>query len=152
MVLVETPIDERIMLLKKLKETLLCQRDKFMNYLDLLEKEEAVIIDDDMEKLEHHVQLEQSIVQEIYVIQRVINPLEDMYRVAFPEKEATIPELKISLEKLKGMVQGRNLKNRLLLKERMENLRLQIKNLPRNIMAVSPYANIGVPSMVDISL
>ncbi len=151
MVLVETPIDERIMLLKKLKETLLCQRDKFRNYLDLLEKEEAVIIDDDMEKLEHHVQLEQSIVQEIYVIQRVINPLEDMYRVAFPEKEATIPELKISLEKLKGMVQGRNLKNRLLLKERMENLRLQIKNLPRNIMAVSPYANIGVPSMVDIS-
>lgn len=152
MVLVETPTDERIMLLKKLKETLLCQRDKFRNYLDLLEKEEAVIIDDDMEKLEHHIQLEQSIVQEIHVIQRVINPLEDMYRVAFPEKEATIPELKISLEKLKDMVKGRNLKNRLLLKERMENLRLQIKNLPRNFIAVSPYANIGVPSMVDISL
>lgn len=151
MVLVETPIDERIMLLKKLKETLLCQRDKFRNYLDLLEKEEAVIIDNDMEKLEHHIQLEQSIVQEIYVIQRVINPLEDMYRVAFPEKEATIPKLKISLEELKGMVKGRNLKNRLLLKERMENLRLQIKNLPRNFIAVSPYANIGVPSMVDIS-
>ena len=151
MVLVETSIDERIMLLKKLKETLLFQRDKFRNYLDLLEKEEAVIIDDDMEKLEQHIQLEQSIIQEIYSIQRVINPLEDMYRVAFPEKEASIPELKTSLEKLKGMVAGRNLKNRHLLKERMENLRLQIKNLPRAFTAASPYANIGVPSMVDIS-
>ncbi|MBA7536167.1 hypothetical protein ES705_28430 [subsurface metagenome] len=151
MISVETPIDERVMLLKKLRETLLRQRDKFRNYLNLLEKEEAAIIDDDMEKLEQHIQLEQSIIQEIYSIQRVINPLEDMYRVAFPEKEATIPELKISLEKLKGMITGRNLKNRNLLKERMENLRLQIKNLPRAFTAVSPYANIGVPSMVDIS-
>ncbi|MBA7586406.1 hypothetical protein ES708_28404 [subsurface metagenome] len=151
MISVETPIDERVMLLKKLRETLLRQRDKFSNYLNLLEKEETAIIDDDMEKLEQHIQLEQSIVQEIYSIQRVINPLEDMYRVAFPKKEATIPELKISLEKLKGMVSGRNLKNRILLKERMENLRLQIKNLPRTFTAASPYADIGVPSMVDIS-
>jgi hypothetical protein len=151
MISVETPIDERVMLLKKLRETILRQRDKFRNYLNLLEKEEAAIIDDDIEKLEQHIQLEQSIIQEIYSIQRVINPLEDMYRVAFPEKEATIPELKISLEKLKGMVTGRNLKNRILLKERMENLRLQIKNLPRVFTAASPYANIGVPSMVDIS-
>ncbi len=151
MISVETPIDERVMLLKKLRETLLRQRDKFRNYLNLLEKEEAAIINDDMEKLEQHIQLEQSIIQEIYSIQRVINPLEDMYRVAFPEKEATIPELKISLEKLKGMVTGRNLKNRILLKERMENLRLQIKNLPRAFTAASPYATIGVPSMVDIS-
>jgi len=151
MVSVETLIDERIMLLKKLRETMLHQRDKFKNYLNLLEKEEAAIIEDDMEKLEQHIQLEQSIIQEIYSIQRVINPLEDMYRASFPEKEATIPELKISLEKLKSMVTGRNLKNRLLLKERMENLRLQIKNLPRAFTAASPYADIGVPSMVDIS-
>ncbi len=151
MISVETPVDERVFLLKKLRETLLRQRDKFRNYLNLLEKEEAAIIDDDMEKLEQHIQLEQSIIQEIYSIQRVINPLEDMYRVAFPKKEATIPELKISLEKLKGMVTGRNLKNRILLKERMENLRLQIKNLPRAFTVASPYADIGVPSMVDIS-
>ncbi len=151
MISVETSIDERVMLLKKLRETLLRQRDKFRNYLNLLEKEEAAIINDDMEKLEQHIQLEQSIIQEIYSIQRVINPLEDMYRVAFPEKEATIPELKISLEKLKSMVTGRNLKNRILLKERMENLRLQIKNLPHAFTAASPFATIGVPSMVDIS-
>ncbi len=144
-------INRRVNILKKLRETLLKQREKFRTYLDVLEYEEQAIADGDLESLEAHIEIEKSIVNEITNFQRVIEPLDEMYKRFFPESEESIPMLKKSLERMKNKVLERNKRNQMLLKEKMELVRSEIKSLRVNMNVTSPYANIGTPTLVDIT-
>ncbi len=144
-------IEESLHILKRLRQCLLQQREKFSSYLNLLAVEEKAIISGDAEKIENHIQLEQSIVQEIFTLQQVINPLEDLYSRAYPEGEESIPELKGSLDRLREKVLLRNESNRRLLKEQLNDLLKEIKCLKRRYRNSSPYSNIPVPSLVDIT-
>ena len=139
-----------VQILKLMREYLTRQRDGFKSYLSLLEKEEEAILRDDSEKLEYYIRIEQSIVLEICTLQRVINPLEEIYLRAYPEKEDSIQELEDSLNRLKEKVLLKNKNNRQVLKERLESLRQEIKSLGKRFNS-SPYARIGVPSMVDLT-
>ncbi len=142
---------ERVNILKKLRETLLKQREKFRTYLEVLEHEERAIADGDLDRLEAHIAIEKSIVNEITNFQRVIEPLDEMYKKFFPESEESIPKLKESLERMKSKVIERNKRNQLLLKEKMELVRSEIKSLRMNMQVTSPYANIGTPTLIDIT-
>ncbi len=142
---------ERVNILKKLRETLLKQREKFRIYLEVLEHEERAIADGDLDRLEAHIAIEKSIVNEITNFQRVIEPLDEMYKKFFPESEESIPKLKESLERMKSKVIERNKRNQLLLKEKMELVRSEIKSLRMNMQVTSPYANIGTPTLIDIT-
>ena len=142
---------EKILILRRLRSYLFAQRRKFHSYLELLEREEEDILSNDTEKLQAHAEIEAVIVSEIFTFQKVIDPLEDLYRKAYPEKEETVPRLKTSLESLKRKVLKKNENNRNLLKNRMAMIRSELKSLRRNIKPGSPYAARATANLVDIS-
>ena len=145
----DTSVEERVAILTRLRKYLVLQREKFHSYLGVLEQEETDILSEDTEKLQSHVELEKSIVQEIYAFQKVINPLEDMYRLAYPTQEREIPAIKESLDHLKEQVLERNEKNQNLLREKMDIVRTKI----RDISAVRKLATIipaePTPTLID---
>jgi flagellar biosynthesis/type III secretory pathway chaperone len=140
----------RVAILKRLKEHLLSQRNKFENYLDLLDKEEDSIRSGNLDALGAQVEVEKSIVEEIYAFQKVINPLQDLYRVAYPTRESELPHIESSLEHLRVRVLEHNERNRNLLREALVSLRREIKSLKMPKQANSPYGDVDAPSVIDI--
>ena len=133
--LAQETIDERVAILKRFRELLEEQRSKFREYLTVLEKQAEMIATENVDAMVRHTEIEQSIVAEIHTIQKVIDPLEAMYRDAHPGmNETEIPRLKTDLERLRKDVIEQNGKNRELLKSHMTVLRQQVASL-RN-----PYA------------
>jgi hypothetical protein len=149
----EEELKRRVAVLKRFRELLLSQRKKFHSYLEVLEREKADIESGNVDDLVSHVELEQGIVSEIFTFQKVIDPLEDMYRSAYRTQDVPddIPKIKEHLDGLKVEVAKRNEENRSLLKQRMTMLRQEIQGL-RNPFKKSNqvYGSVPEPSMVDI--
>lgn len=135
---------------RRLREMLLRQRERFQHYLDILEQEERDIRDGDAEKLLGHVELEQSVIADIVTLRRVIAPLEELYQAAYPEPEATIPPLALTLERMGTQVAERNARNRAMLERSMEDLRREIASLRAWPREGSPFVEV-VPTLVDIT-
>jgi hypothetical protein len=142
--------ENRIAVLKRLREMLLRQKEKFQAYLGLLEQEEKSIVGGDTEKLLAQVELEKTIIADIFTLKKVISPLEALYTAAYPRAESTVPRLKEALEDMGQQVVARNSRNRALLKERMEELRREISTLRAWPRATSPFAEVQ-PSLIDIT-
>jgi hypothetical protein len=145
-------VRERVAVLKRLKELLLRQRLKFESYMEILGHQKDDIEKGDVEAMTAHAELEQSVVREIFTIQKVIDPLEDMYSAAYPAAESEVPQLKASLESMKREVLRQSDGNRALLKERMGAMRREIDELktgsykrPRSV-----YGLEGGGSLIDI--
>jgi flagellar biosynthesis/type III secretory pathway chaperone len=135
--------------LKRLREMLLRQKDKFRQYLDLLEQEGSSIADGDTERLQVQLELEKILIGEIHTLHRVIEPLEDLYRAAYPKSEESIPALKAVLADMGAQMKERNAKNRAALRMKMEELKGEIAGLRAWPRAQSgPEAS---PSLIDIT-
>ncbi|MDR2966154.1 MAG: flagellar biosynthesis protein FlgN [Treponema sp.] len=135
-----TELAQRVAVLKRFKILLGQQRDRFKNYLVLLDKQQSVIESGSAEDLLSYVEIEEKIVSDIFSIQKVIDPLEEMYYSVVSGKsentaDGEVPDLKASLEKLKSEAVIRSTKNKELLSKRMIELRSEIKALRDN-----PYA------------
>ncbi|AEJ18615.1 flagellar export chaperone FlgN [Gracilinema caldarium] len=150
--LTEEELAHRVAVMKRFRELLLEQRNRFQEYLVVLDKQKDVIEKGDTDALLSHVELEEKIVSDIFAIQKVIDPLEDLYRASYPERETEVPKLKAALEELKHEAVQRSQRNRNLLSERMEKLRSEIKTLRNNPFAArrSVYDNSGAASLIDI--
>jgi len=120
---------ERVAMLHRLRDMLVQQRAKFQNYLEILDSEEAAIRDRDVDALEDYVQLEASVLAEIHSFQKVIRPLESLYRSAYPNEESQIPPLRDSLARLRAQVLERNEQNRALMRERIDELKREVSSL-----------------------
>ena len=146
----EREVRERVEILRSLRRYLIDQRRKFRSYLDLLEREEQSILSEDVERLHEQAQMEASIVREIAAVQKVIDPLEQLYRIAYPEEERSIPPLQAGLCSLKQRMLEKNARNRSLLRGRMDKIRQEIKSL-RKRKPLSPFARQATGSLVDLS-
>jgi flagellar biosynthesis/type III secretory pathway chaperone len=136
-------------ILKRLREMLLRQREKLRSYLEILELESASIAEGDVERLSSQVELEKMVISEIRTLARVIRPLEDLYRAAYPAREDTVPALQAAVVRLGMQVRERNVRNRAALKEKMEELRREIAGL-RAWPRAGAFAE-AEPSLVDIT-
>ena len=130
----EDELNERVALLKRFKELLEKQRQKFKDYLSVLENKETVIKNEDTVALLVHTEIEQQIVANIQSLQKVIDPIEQMYIASGLDSESAnlpseIPTLKTDLVKLQQEVLNQNSKNRELLKSQMVQLREKIEGL-----------------------
>ena len=156
---------QRVAVLKRFKTLLTQQRDRFRSYLSLLEKQQSIIETGTAEDLLTYVEIEEKIVADIFSIQKVIDPLEEMYYsvisgnapgIAPVKAENTdeVPGLKASLEKLKTEAVIRSTKNKELLSQRMLELREEIKTLRSNPYAAAGrktgYGSVGTPTLIDI--
>ncbi|MDR1100460.1 MAG: flagellar biosynthesis protein FlgN [Treponema sp.] len=159
---------QRVAVLKRFRTLLSQQRDRFRAYLAVLDKQKDIIEDGSPEELLAHVDLEEKIVADIFSIQKVINPLEDMYHAslsgfdrsrdfgrAVNQSADDVPGLKSALEDLKKEAVLRSTRNKELLSRRMAELRAEIKTLRSNPYAASAkrssFSEIGAASLVDIN-
>ncbi|MDR0456372.1 MAG: flagellar biosynthesis protein FlgN [Treponema sp.] len=145
---------QRVAIVRRFRELLIQQRERFHNYLAVLEKQQDVIKTGSAEELLAQVELEEQIVADIFSIQKVIDPLEDMYRTTVPFSPADdVPALKVALESLKNRAISQFAYNKDLLSSRMAELRTEIKELKNNPFvgaARSLYQNSVTASLVDI--
>jgi hypothetical protein len=147
---------QRVAVLKRFKTLLTQQRDRFRSYLNLLEKQQDIIETGSAEDLLTYVEIEEKIVADIFSIQKVIDPLEEMYYsvISGQSPEAEVPGLKASLEKLKSEAVIRSTKNKELLSKRMLELRAEIKTLRNNPYAAGgrrpSFGSTNTASLVDI--
>lgn len=148
----DTDLDRKVAVLHRFRELLLQQREKFRRYLEVLDHERADIEEGDIDTLAAHVEMEEQIVSEIYTFQKAIDPLEEIYRAAYPAApgDPELPALKGSLEELRAEVLRRNAENRTLLKHRMEMVRAEIAGFRSPLKArTSVYASEG-GALVDL--
>ena len=145
-------VQRRVAILKRFRELLLHQRDKFRDYLTVLDKQKDVIEKGDADALSVHVEMEEGLVSEILSIQKVVEPLEELYRSANPNRDSEVPQLKQALEELKTEAVARSKRNRELLSRQMDSVRSEIRTLRGNPFAArkSVYSDAGQASLVDI--
>jgi hypothetical protein len=148
-------LERRKAVLRRFRELLVEQRSKFQDYLVVLDHEKEDIASSDVDRLASHVEVEAAIVSEIFTFQKVIDPLEDLYREAYPAAEAQghdILGLKGAITELQTEVLKRNAENRGLLKQRMEILRHEMLSLKKPLASRrSVYATQGEGGLLDIS-
>ena len=145
-------LNQRIALLKRFKELLSTQRDRFKTYLDALDKQQKVIKDGTADDLLRHVELEEKIVEDIFSIQKVISPLDEMYHSMIGQSGTDeVINLKDSLNKLKTEAAQLSAQNRVLLAKRMTELRSEIAILKNNpYKQRNGFASAPAPSKIDI--
>ncbi len=148
-------LDRRSAVLRRLREHFLAQRNRFQDYLSLLDEEKDSIERGDGRLLERQVEMESTIVGEIYAFQKVIDPLEQLYSElvvpsSVPEAEEDIPALRDSLSKLRDKVLLSNERNQQLLKERMTEIQGSIEQIRIPSRKGSPYGASDAPSMIDL--
>ena len=125
----EQELNERVAVLRRLKELLTQQRAKFREYLTVLEKQETSIVCEDMEKLYAHTELEQNILGNISNLQKVIKPMEALYKDTYAGNDTEIPVLHADLSKLQTQILVQNEKNRNALRTHIDSVRLKLQSL-----------------------
>ena len=107
-------IDERVAVLKRFKILLETQRNKFQEYLNVLEKQESSIENEDAESLKIHTEIENEVVNNIKNLQKVIVPMSELYNSSSREffssqsEEKSLDDLQKELSVLKEKVQNQN--------------------------------------------
>lgn len=137
--LTQSELDERIAVLKRFRSLLEQQREKFAQYLKVLELQESRIEAEDTDSLIAHTELENEIVGSIMNLQKVIIPMESLYNSYSsgynPHEAVPVSVIQNDLEALQKKVIRQNEKNRELLKVHMTTLRQQIQSFK------NPYRN-----------
>jgi hypothetical protein len=150
-------LDRRVAVLRRFRALLVEQRDRFRSYLEELDRQKEIIETGSAEQLLAHVELEEKIAADIFAIQKVIDPLDEMYRAAAPQSNKTdeVKGLKSALEDLKREAVIRSGRNRDILSRRMAEIREEIKSLRANPYhsggAYSPAGRPASPTLVDIT-
>ncbi|QTQ12215.1 flagellar biosynthesis protein FlgN [Treponema parvum] len=136
--LTDRELNERIAILKRFKTLLEQQRNKFREYLKILENQQNSIAEEDPESLFTHTVLEQQVVQNIVTLQKVIDPMNGLYRqfngIAENEDDRVLSGLKNDLADLQEKVLEQNKKNRDLLRTHLSQIRRQLESFK------NPYA------------
>ncbi len=155
--LTEAEVRERAALLRRFKALLEEKRAKFRAYLAALEAQEKSIAGGDMLRVEQQADLGDAIVAELYTIQKVIDPVEAMYREiqrsgsAAGGSEPLIPKLQADLHKLQDDIVRQNEKNRELLRTSMGEVHAEITALRKPMRRKNVYAaESGNASVIDI--
>ena len=145
-------LGRRVAVLKRFRELLTEQRNRFRQYLEVLDKQKDLIETGRTEDLNRHVDLEEQILSDIFSIQKVINPLEAVFQATVREA-ADLPELRSALEDLKTEAKARLERNKNLLSAEMVRIRKEIKILGGKSFVGRPsiYADSGASSLIDIS-
>lgn len=148
----EQELAERVALLKRFKALLESQRSKFNDYLNVLESQSRFIKEGNIEAVQSHTELENQILNQISGMEKVIQPIEKMYRDAYPQDHGEIPVLKTDLKKLREKVQQQNRLNRDLLEQQMLLMKNQLKNFTNPYSRGKSVYNQGsrLGGMIDI--
>lgn len=120
-------LERRISVVRRFKTLLEEQREKFSQYLFVLEKQEKEIEKSNVEAIVQHNEVENNIIENILNVQKVIEPIEKMYYIVNPEaSDVDVTKLKDDLGRLQIAVLKQNEKNQTILQEKMATLNQEI--------------------------
>lgn len=143
---------DRETMLYKVRELLLAKRDRFEEYLNVLERQETSITDGDLEALEYQVGLEREILEDIRSVHRVLTPLRELVGDEDPAS-ADLAPLEASLHEFETKVTRQHDQNRSLLSRRTTELAEQIDGLQVPRFARNVYGRTtGSANLVDVTL
>ncbi len=145
-------LNERIAILRRFRSLLEQQRQKFRDYLLVLEKQHEKIEADDTDALVAHTELENQIVANIQSLQKVIVPMRPLYERGSPND--AIVQIQADLDNLQKKVLLQNEQNRALLQNRMKDLQNQMnvfaaKNPYRGRRSVYAERSVGNAISID---
>lgn len=143
-------LDARVALLRRLRDYLVKQRERLVDYLELLEREEEAITSEDVERLHIHVEMEHRILKDLFSLQRVIVPLKEMYRAMYPTGHREIEYLERSVGELTRKAFAHNEENRKLLQLQMASLKERIEALRIPQFRKNLFASSHTSHSVDI--
>jgi len=161
----ESELAQRVAVIKRFKELLIQQRDRFRSYLAVLDKQQLLIGYGSADEITAHVELEEQIVADIFSIQKVIDPMEVMYNASSAKGSAAdndlgtfitindVPALKATLEELKTQAVVRSGQNRDLLSRRMEEINSNIQTVKNNPFLSKARFSVyksAAPTTIDI--
>lgn len=136
-------LNERVAILKRFRRLLEEQKKKFQDYLNILEKQESSIENDNTEAIVAHAQMEAEIAKSISGLNKVIVPMSKMYETTSQSIRTTdkksVEEIQGDLERLQKKILAQNERNRELLRSHLVQLKKQIdgfKNPYRNISSI----------------
>ncbi|MBR4321687.1 flagellar biosynthesis protein FlgN [Treponema sp.] len=132
-------LDERIAILKRFRKLLEQQKNKFQEYLMVLESQEGKITEENADSIMAHTELENQIVKNLASLQKIIVPMQGMYNAIVPgvpvADNAKVEQLQLDLANLQKQVLAQNERNRSLLQSQMSKIKNQLGNM--NLM--NPY-------------
>ena len=132
-------LDERVAILKRFRKLLEQQRNKFQEYLMVLESQEGKITEENADSIMAHTELENQIVKNLASLQKVIVPMQGMYNAIVPgvpvADNAKVEQLQLDLANLQKQVLAQNERNRSILQSQMSKIKNQLGNM--NLM--NPY-------------
>ena len=135
MELTQAQIDERIAVLKRFRTLLEQQRNKFREYLHVLECQQNKIEEEDGDALVAHAELEQQIVSNISNLQKVIEPMQSMYNAVShgtelgAEDKISVKKMQAELADLQERVLAQTAHNQSRLKENIESVKKQLAEI-----------------------
>lgn len=150
----DAELERRISVVKRLKSLLEEQREKFSQYLFVLEKQEKEIEKSNIEAIVQHNEIENGIIENILNVQKVIEPIEKMYYIVNPEaQDIDVTQLKDDLGRLQVAVLKQNEKNQLMLQDKMATVNQEIATFSfKTPYGKSVYAkDDDVANYVDVS-
>jgi hypothetical protein len=129
-------LKERVAVIKRFRELLCEQRERFRSYLNVLDKQKAVIEKGSSEDILSHIEIEEKMLSDIFSIQKVLTPLEPFYHTSIKTVEAPdVAKIQSALENLKTEASLKVKQNRDILSIRMNELKEEMKVFRNN-----PYA------------
>ncbi len=141
MELTQEQFEERVAILKRFRNLLEQQRNKFREYLQVLECQQGKIEVEDGDALVAHAELEQQIVANISSLQKVIEPMQSMYKAAAmtpgmsSDETDSVQRMQSDLAELQKKVLAQNEHNRQLLRTHMETIKKQLSEM----RSANPY-------------
>ena len=153
-------LDRRVAILHRFRTLLQEQRNKFQEYLNVLEKQKESISEEDPEKILAHTELEQQVVKNIINLQKVIVPISKMYsngsKLSHTEEDKEIKKIQNDLSELQDKVLKQNEINRDLLRVHIEQIRTQLSNFKNpyknNRSVYAPHQPSKIATIVQIDL
>ena len=136
--LTQSELNERIAIVRRFKSLLEAQRNKFREYLTVLEKQQCTIEAEDGDALAAHTELSSQIVANITNLQKVIVPMQALYESgATPPAQGSdgsadsadqsgVTQIQTELADLQRRVLLQNEHNQMLLQAHLRQLRTQI--------------------------
>ena len=140
----------KIAILEQLKRYLSTLKDKFELYLKVLEEQRNDVASDDIEKLARHAEIERSIMKEIGAIQKVVDPLEELYHEACPNGDHSVESLREDLDELRLKTALKIESNQELLAKELEVVKKSLENAKRNRRSVTSFDRQPDPAYIDI--
>lgn len=124
-------LDERVATTKRFRSLLLKQREKFREYLAVLEKQQNAIENENTETIFSYAELGEQVVQSIASLQKVIAPMSELRALsASSEREKkSVGDIQNELERLQTAVLAQNEKNKALLRVHIAQTQAQIKKI-----------------------